>query len=243
MQSGILTTADHQQIHYDHYQSGFDRVVIIVHGFFNSKDAILLKKLSADLNKVYDVIIFDFRGHGKSSGLFYWTAKEHQDLEAVLEYAKSKYRKVGVIGFSLGAAISLITTVRTSKIDSLISVSAPVDFLRIEYYFWQLDLYQDILYNTVGQGRIGKGIRPGPFWVRKERPIDIVDKIKIPVFYIHGQNDWLIKPQHSQALYKNTNSYKKLTIIENGPHAEYLILTHKEITVNLIKEWFQETMS
>ena len=240
--SGILSTADGQQVHYDHYQNGFDKVVIIAHGFFNSKDAVLLKELAAELSTDYDVIVFDFRGHGKSSGLFYWTAKEPQDLEAVLDYAKDKYKEVGLIGFSLGAAISLITAALTDKVDSLVSVSAPLDFAKIEYHFWELDPYFDIFYNVVGKGRIGKSIRPGPFWVKKERPIDIVGKIKIPVFYIHGQRDWLIKPWHSEELYKNTQSHKKLEIIENGPHAEYLILTHKEKTVRLIRDWFKQTL-
>lgn len=241
--TGILLTVDRQQIHYDHYKNGFDKVVIVVHGFFNSKDAVLLKELSVELSADYDVLIFDFRGHGKSSGLFYWTTQEYRDLEAVLEYAKGQYRKIGVIGFSLGAATSLITAARSRDMDSLVSVSAPVDFLKIEYCFWRLDPYRDIYYNIAGEGRIGKGIRPGPFWEKKERPIDIAGKIKIPVFYIHGQSDWLIKPWHSQELYKNTQSPKKLAIIENGPHAEYLILTHKEKTVRLIRDWFKQTLA
>ena len=125
--------------------------------------------------------------------------------------------------------------------DSLISVSAPADFEKIEYHFWKLDFENDIVYN-LGDGKIGKGIRPGPWWLKKEKPIDCVGKIKIPVFYIHGQADWLIKPWHSEDLYKKTNSKKRLAIIKNGPHAEYLIRKNKKETIQLIKEWFKETL-
>lgn len=241
--SATLSTIDHHRIHYDHYQKGFDKAVIIAHGFFNSKDAVLLKEFAKELNANYDVIIFDFRGHGKSSGLFYWTAQEYRDLEAMLQYAKGRYQKVGVVGFSLGAATSLITAARGQAMDSLVSVSAPADFFKIEFCFWQMDPHRDIFYNLAGEGRLGKGIRPGPFWAKKDRPIDIVGKIKIPTFYIHGQNDWLIKPWHSQELYKKTNSLKKIAIIANGPHAEYLMMTHKQQTIKLIKEWFRDTLT
>src|SRR3989338_1961953 len=133
---GILIAADGQQIHYDHYKNGHNRVVIIAHGFFNSKDALLLKDLAQSLGDQYDVIVFDFRGHGQSRGLFYWTTKEQLDLEAVLKFAHQQYPKVGVIGFSLGAAISLVVDAKTDLIDSLVSVSAPTEFEKIEYHFW-----------------------------------------------------------------------------------------------------------
>lgn len=135
----------------------------------------------------------------------------------------------------------MITASKIDLMDSLISVSAPTEFEKIEYHFWELDFENDIVYN-LGEGKIGKGIRPGPWWLKKEKPIDCVGKIKIPVFYIHGQADWLIKPWHSEDLYKKTNSKKRLAIIKNGPHAEYLIRKNKKETIQLIKEWFKETL-
>ena len=189
------------------------------------------------------MIAFDFRGHGKSGGLFYWTSKEFLDLQTVLEYAKKQYQKISVIGFSLGAATTLITASKTNLIDSVISVSAPSEFEKIEYRFWELDFENDIIYNLFGEGKHGKGVRPGPWWFKKEKPIDCVGKIKVPIFYIHGQADWLIKPWHSEELFKKTNSKKHLAIIKNGPHAEYLIRKNKEETVNLIKDWLAETLT
>ena len=240
---GILIAADGQQIHYDHYKNGHNQVVIIAHGFFNSKDALLLKDLAQSLGDQYDVIVFDFRGHGQSRGLFYWTTKEQLDLEAVLKFAHQQYPKVGVIGFSLGAAISLVVDAKTDLIDSLVSVSAPTEFEKIEYHFWKLDIENDIVYSLIKEGKIGKGVRPGPFWLKKDKPINLVSQIKTPVFYIHGDMDWLIKPEHSQALYEKTTSRKRIAIIKNGPHAEYLMRKNKDETVSLIKEWFKETLT
>ena len=241
VKTNFVVTKDGIKICYDHYQKGFRKLVIITPGFFNSRKAALLQELGQTLSDQYDVLLMDFRGHGKSGGLFYWTSKEYMDLEAVLEYARREYEKIGVIGFSLGAATSLITASKTDLMNSLISISAPADLKKIEYHFWGLDFENDIVYN-LGDGKIGKGIRPGPWWLKKDKPIDCVGEIKIPVFYIHGEADWLIKPWHSEELYKKTNSKKRLTIIKNGPHAEYLIRKNKKETIRLIKEWFKETL-
>ena len=240
--SNSLLTTDHHIIHYDLYLQGHNSVVIIAHGFFNSKDAILLKELGRSLEDQYDVIIMDFRGHGKSKGLFYWTSKEYSDLEAVLNFAKQKYERIGVIGFSLGAATSIIVASRVDFINSLVSVSAPTEFEKIEYRFWELDIENDIFYSLIGEGRIGKGVRPGPFWLKKERPIDCVDKIQTPTLFIHGDKDWLIYPSHSEDLYQKARCLKKLAIIKNGPHAEYLIRKNKQEIFYLIKDWFKKTL-
>lgn len=237
----VLTTDQHR-VYYDLYCQGHNQVVIIAHGFFNSKEAMLLKELGNALNDQYDIIIMDFRGHGKSGGLFYWTSKEYLDLEAVLNFAKSNYQRMSVIGFSLGAATSIIAASRGDLIDSLVSVSAPTEFEKIEYRFWELDVENDIVYNLIGEGRVGKGVRAGPFWLKKDKPIHSVEQIKCPIFYIHGEADWLIKPWHSEELYKKTPTQKRLAIIKNGPHAEYLIRKNKEETTHLIREWFKETL-
>ena len=222
--SGTLSTSDSHKIAFDHYQHGHTGLVVIAHGFFNSKQAVLLKDLAQELYSEYDVILLDFRGHGKSTGVFTWTSKESLDLSSVLEYAREKYKTIGVVGFSLGAAISIAVAAQSRMVDSLIAVSAPVAFEKIEYYFWQLDFANDIFYNTIGQGRRGKGVRPGPFWLKKPKPLELAAQLQSPTFYIHGENDWLIKPWHSKALYEKTKAYKNLSIIKNGPHAEYLML-------------------
>ena len=198
--------------------------------------------MGESLNNEYDVILFDFRGHGQSKGLFYWTAKEYLDLLCIVEFAGKSYEKIGLIGLSLGAATSIIAASRTSLINSIISISAPTELKKIDYRFWQLNVKNDIFYNLFGKGRQGKGVRPGPFWFKKEKPLELVKKINPPIFYIHGDADWVIRYRHSEELYKNTRALKRLSIIKGGPHAEYLFLEHKDEMLRLIRGWFQETL-
>ncbi|MBM3244333.1 MAG: alpha/beta hydrolase [Candidatus Omnitrophica bacterium] len=239
--SGTLSTPDHQRIAYDYYNAGHKKIVVIAHGFFNSKDAVLIRKLKDYLIDSYDIFIFDLRGHGKSTGLFTWTSKEHIDLETVMDYVKQKYDKIGIIGFSYGAAISIQYISEHDSIASLVAISAPYDSMKIDYHFWNLDIENDILFN-LGEGGRNKGIRPGPFWLKKKRPVDLVGTLKCPVFYIHGEKDWVTSYRQSEKLYEKTNSKKKIEIIKGGSHAEYLLRKNPEAFVGMIKDWFKETL-
>ena len=240
--SGHVTTTDGHKVYYDQYKSGHETLIVIAHGFFNSKKAMLLTQLAESLNDAYDCLLFDFRGHGQSEGVFYWTSKECLDLLAVIEFVGKHYKKIGLIGFSLGAAISIIATRRTKLINSVVAVSAPMEFEKINYRFWKLDVKNDILHNLFDEGRQGKGVRPGPFWHKKEKPIDIVKIMETPVFYIHGESDWVIDHGHSMELYQQTSSFKRLSIVKDGAHAEYLFRDHKDEMLRLIRGWFHETL-
>ena len=240
--SGILITPDKQKIAYNHYKNGHNRVIVIVHGFYNSKDATLLQNLKDNLLDTYDVIMFDFRGHGKSSGLFTWTSKEAFDLKEILTYAKTKYSIIGLIGFSMGAATSINVLANEDAMDSLIAISTPSNLRDIEYQFWKLDFKGDLLYTFGKEGRIGRGIRPGPFWLKKAKPIDNVEKVKCPILYIHGEKDWVINYKHSQRLFEKTKSKKQINLIKNGTHAEYLIRDNPKEMIKLITDWFATTL-
>lgn len=241
---GTLITKDKHKIAYRHYVQGFDKVIIIAHGFYNSKDAVVLEQLADIFLDAYDVFMFDFRGHGKSSGLFTWISKEGEDLKTILDYLDKRYIKKGIIAFSMGGSISINVLAKYPKADSLICVSTPSEFEKIDYHFWELDWQGDFIYTlATAEGKKGKGIRPGKFWLKKDKPIENVSKLTIPILYIHGEKDWVIKPWHSQSLYEKTVSKKKLVIIKNGPHAEYLTRDYFEQFTTEVKAWFKETLS
>ena len=148
MRNVTLRTNDDHRIEAVHHEGGFRKAVILAHGFFNAKDAYLFREIAKSLAVHYDVVAFDFRGHGKSSGLFTWTTKECADLQAVIGYVKScGYDAIGLIGFSLGAAISLIEAAQNPDIKTVIAVSAPYDFWKIDYQFWKPAMLDDLAFN------------------------------------------------------------------------------------------------
>ncbi len=244
MQSvGTLLTKDNCSIEYYHYEAKHDKIIIIAHGFYNSKDAVLLEKLAESLLDEYDVFMFDFRGHGKSGGRFTWMSKEEEDLISVLNYLDGKYKRIGFIAFSMGGSVGINVLAHDRRVNSFVCVSAPCDFKKIDYHFWLLSVKDDLMYTLfTKEGRKGKGVKPGPFWLKKNKPIDKVGEIKIPILYIHGDKDWVIRPWHSKLLYEKTKSSKKIVMIKNGPHGEYLIKNNKEKFIFETKNWFRETL-
>ncbi|MDP8265265.1 MAG: alpha/beta fold hydrolase [Candidatus Aceula lacicola] len=244
-ESKSVMTHDQVKISYDHYKANHKKVIVIAHGFFNSKQSFLLQSLGKELIEDYDVVLLDFRGHGKSGGFFYWTTKEHVDLIAVLEILKKDYDNIGIVGFSLGGSTSIIAANKTDLIDTLVCVGSPCDFDKIEYHVWDMDIENDILYNLTEEGKVGKGVRPGPFWLKKEKPIDCVDCLKCPILFLHGEKDWLIRPKHSRNLYKKANTKKDIVTFKDGPHAEYLLRENKnkKKVVDLVRSWLKETLT
>ena len=137
----FLNTSDGVSVAVNHYDNSRESVLVIAHGWFMTKDTKPFKTMSEDFFKHHDVITMDFRGHGKSSGLYTFTAKEPLDLKAVVDFAKEKYAKVFVIGFSLGGATAVIHAAEQKDIDGLIAVSAPARFDRIENHFWRPEAF------------------------------------------------------------------------------------------------------
>jgi len=195
------------------------------------------------LGPVYLGTILKNRGHGKSSDKFSWTAHEQKDLRAITSYAKENhYAGIGVVGFSLGAAVALIEASRHQNIDSVIAVSPPADLGSIDYHFWEKDMWEDLKLNLGTKGR-GKGIRAGDPSLEKVRPIDIVDKISpTPVLFIHGGKDWLIKSSHSQRLFEKARAPKALSIIKDGGHAERMFDVCPDQFMKICLDRFRETL-
>lgn len=105
MKETFIYTSDGIKLALNHYDTGHKEVLIIVHGWFMTKDSRAFSDMAQNFSKEFDVIAFDCRGHGKSSGFYTFTSKETIDLKTVVDFAKTKYKKVYLAGFSLGGRL------------------------------------------------------------------------------------------------------------------------------------------
>jgi hypothetical protein len=243
MQTYFLETKDKVKIAFRHYKARHEKAVVIAHGFFNSKDAVVLQKLKDDLILHYDVFMFDFRGHGESAGNFSWTSKEEYDIDAVFEYLKVSYKKIGYIGFSLGGSIAINYFSKNPLADSLICISSPSDLSKVDYRLFEPAAAKDVMYALFQKdGKKGKGIMPGPFWLKKRKPSTTVKKLTVPVSFITGDGDWLVKPWHSKTMFDKTKSEKELILLKTSAHAEYLLNDSFDVVAKHILSWFASTL-
>ena len=210
MKEFFLKTKDGIKLALNHYDTGHKEVLIIVHGWFMTKDSRAFSDMSQNFSKEFDVIAFDCRGHGKSSGFYTFTSKETIDLKTVVDFAKTKYKKVYLAGFSLGGALVLIHSALYKDIDKIIAVSAPVDFDKIENQMW-----------------------------KKEAFIPTFKKdIEAPTLFIAGKKDVTVCSWHTEKLYKEAVCYKKFELFDSI-HAEDLYLDEPQRFINICVQFLR----
>ena len=235
MKEVFVDTEDGVKIAFNLYKCGHDEVVIICPGWYMTKDSSAFLSLAEKITVKYDVISIDFRGHGKSSGFFTFTSKEIFDLDAVVNYAKENYKKIYLMGFSLGGAMVLIYGAIRGGADKIIAVSAPSDFYKIENRMWHPNAWIPTFKKFEPKRWIS--IRPSLIIHKKIKPADIVEQINVPTLFVAGKKDVTVCPWHTELLYKKAKCEKKFELFENGIHAEDLFLSEPDRFLNLCFDW------
>ena len=94
----------------DWSRSGRERVAILSHGLEGcSKDGCILGMAAALAAAGWDVLAWNFRGCGGEANrlLRFYHGGETSDLATVIEHAASNYKRMALIGFSLGGNVTL----------------------------------------------------------------------------------------------------------------------------------------
>jgi esterase/lipase len=115
-----------------HHDNASEEVVIMFHGFTGNKSEskLMFKQLSNRFDKEnIDSLRVDYLGHGESDGLFKDMIYSDLLLQAktIIEYTKNiGYKKINILGFSMGGLISL--HMLEENINKAIMISPAVDF-------------------------------------------------------------------------------------------------------------------
>jgi dipeptidyl aminopeptidase/acylaminoacyl peptidase len=96
--------------------------VVFCHGHAGSMDPDV-KYAPAFHERGYNILMFDFRGHGRSEGqhvsMGYY---EREDLLGAIDYLQSRgIDRLGVLGFSMGGAVAMATAPHTEAIRAVVS--------------------------------------------------------------------------------------------------------------------------
>lgn len=211
-----------------------------------NKNINFIPLLSRDLSKNgFSVLRFDFTGNGESEGKFEegTYTQEINDLGKAVDFMlKLGYRKICLIGYSMGGAVSIIRASSDKRINSLITISGVAYpnktlerilpstksfFRHLRSRFKTINKKEkNFKYKKKKLKEIGT-----TFW-RKKQLLKIsffrdsmnydctkyAKKIKIPFLIIHGHNDDILPMQYAKDLYKNANKPKYLEIIEGADH-------------------------
>lgn len=238
MQEKFLYTNDNIKIAINHYDKGNDNVLIIIPGWFMTKDSKAFLDISKSFAKEMDVICLDCRGHGKSRGFYTFTAKETEDIKAVVDFAKSKYKKVYLAGFSLGGALAVIHGGINQNVDKIIAVSVPSSFSKIENQMWHYNAWIP----TIKKFEFARwvSVRPSIIPFKKIKPVDVIKNICVPTLFIAGGKDVTVKKWHTEKLFELAVCKKKYVLFEDCIHAEDIFLQEKDKFIQTCLDWLQD---
>lgn len=210
-----------------YFLNNSEELIIICHGFHDSKDIFAIRELSKCLNKNhYSTFRFDFTGHGESEGSFEDNLiQQVEDVEKVVSYFKNKHKRIVLLGVSLGALVSSLSVMKNKNISKLITING-FFFLNFFNIAWKFSKYLIILcFMSLFKTDVRKNFS---FYFKKFIP----NNIKIPVLIICGKKDKKINFKQSVKFYSLLNSTKDIKILNNIDHG----LTKKEYVYDVGKE-------
>ncbi len=141
----------------------------------------------------YNVFMFDFRAHGRSDGgCVSFGMYEKEDLLGALDYLTEKrgIDKVGVLGFSMGAAVALITAALSERVCTVVADSS---FARLKHTMTRWGTKRGIPYTLARQYTQSVLMVAS---LRTEGRMDQTDPLlwtihigPRPILFIHGAED------------------------------------------------------
>ena len=185
-------------------------------------------------------LIFNFRGTGKSEGnldILGWT----RDLQAALDFLYSLEHtdkaRMCVLGFSGGAAVSVYTAARDSRVSSVVTCACPADFRSLSQRETPLETIQRFRQiGTIRDEDFPPSIEEWQRGFETISPINWVHKISPrPLLLVHGDADELIPPEHARRLYQKAKEPKELETIPGAKHKMRL----EKAVIDFILDWLK----
>lgn len=219
-----LVTSDGVPIDAAHLPGDHDLAIVLGHGFTLSWQRPAIWRIATRLNQFGGVVIFDFRGHGRSGGLSTLGDREINDLDVAVAYARELgYRRIATVGFSMGASIAVRHAGLIGGVDAVVSVSGPGWW----YYrgtkpmrrvHWAVERRVGRLVTRTWLKTRVSSVRwnPDPL-----PPSEAAARIApTPLLVVHGDQDLYFPPDHAKQLYEAAAEPKELWIVPGFGHAE-----------------------
>ena len=207
------------------------RAIVIVPGIDNNRlvSGIALRLAPGLLAAGFDVLTFDLRGEGDSGGdMITFGVREQWDvLGAVAEAQARGARRVGVLGFSLGGASSILAAARSQDIAAVVVDSTFADWT--DTLTRELGETDHLPAPAVAYGlalyRLLSGTEPG-----EASPVRAIGAIAPrPILIIHGTADQTVPVSDSERLLIAAGaSTTKRWLVRDGRHNESYFVDERE---------------
>lgn len=192
--------------------------VIIAHGVTFSLYG-SVKYVNLFRSRGWSVLLYDHRAHGRSGGRYKtYGWNEKYDLKAVVDWARTKGGKIGIHGESYGAATALQALPLLQDIAFVISDCAYSNLNELLTYHLKHD-YRLPAFPLLNIASLISFLRAN-FWFEQVAPLRALEKLSVPVFFIHGEKDEFTPTQMARDLYAAYPGPKRLYIAPGAGHGD-----------------------
>ncbi len=175
----------------------------------------------------FNVFVFDYRGYGASEG----KPDAHglaEDSCAALQYVRTLPQvdpaRLVVFGQSLGGANAIVAVAR--------SAAGSVKAVAIESTFSS--------YSAMARQKLPPA---ASFMDDAEAPDRVVASLSpTPILFMHGRDDTLIAPEHSQTLFALAGQPKQLLLVPGVGHMEVMTLEGPGSPREILLKFFQDAL-
>lgn len=221
-------------------------VIILLHGFAGHRAAPIdrvfgiARKL---IDQGYNILTFDFRAHGESEGGHTSVGcYEKNDVLGAIDFIRKRglAGKIGVLGFSMGAAISILTAAECKDIAAVVADSAFIDIVSIikgklsRWKFLSRPLIPLLVYLSRALYR---------FDFTRVKPLEAIRSISVPVFIIHGGSDRVIPVEHAFKLKNACNNLNNLLWVAPGASHTGAFFSNTEEYLTRINNFFHKALA
>ena len=155
----------------------------------------------------FAVMLISYRGYGISDGSFPSERSLYADAEVAWRYLVDERQippgQVFLYGHSLGGAVAIELAVRHPEAAGVIVEST---FTSIYDMAQQDPTFRLFPINLILTERFDS--------------LSKVDRLQVPVLYLHGTADPFVPAEMSRSLFEKTSSFKRLTLIPGGKHID-----------------------
>lgn len=220
-----IKSRDGLTLHADLYPADgdADTLVICSHGYTSNGWDSCSSVGSFFVKKGFDLLLVDNRAHGRSEGDYVgFGILDRYDMLKWIEYINKRYdseRKLLLYGVSMGAATVVMTAgfelpENVKAVISDCAFTSPYDvfahILRRDYHmpeFPIMNINDSMCRKTAGYG------------FSDYSTLEAVKTTKLPILFIHGENDSFVPTRMSHENYEACAAPKELLIVKNAGHA------------------------
>lgn len=203
---------------------GKDKTLLVCHGWGDNKGEILEQTAFLNLAEGFNLLYFDFRGHGESEGDEVTLGKQElKDFDAAMEYLKdSKPRcaeNLGVFGLSMGAAVAAMALASHPEVKAAVLESPFADFHEVGRR-WAWHNFRVPHFPVILMVMLMAKLRSGHRDIDAYSPEAFLPKAKAPVFIIAAERDGIMPPEDVRRLFALARGPKEYWMVPGAAHAK-----------------------